>query len=193
MRKLVVLLALAFATAAFAGSDAPQPKNTTEKSASPQYIIGVEDVLSISVWKDQELTKALPVRPDGYITMPLIGDVVANGKTTIQVRDEITSRLLQYMNSPVVTVTVQEIRSRKVNVVGEIMKPGSFPLSDSMTVIDAIAQAGGFREFAKPSKIYVLRRNINGTTTRLPFNYKQAIRGGKEVLALQTHDTIVVP
>ena len=193
MRKGIFLLILACATAAFAGSDAPQPKNTAATSPSPQYVIGVEDVLTVSVWKDQELTKSLPVRPDGYITMPLIGDVMANGRTTTQVRDEISSRLLQYMNSPVVTVTVQEIRSRKINVVGEIMKPGSFPLSESMTVIDAIALAGGFREFAKPSKIYVLRANPNGTTTRLPFNYKQAIRGGKEVLGLQTHDTIVVP
>ena len=97
------------------------------------------------------------------------------------------------MNSPVVTVTVQEIRSRKINVVGEIMKPGSFPLTDSMSVIDAIALAGGYKEFAKQSKVYVLRRNPNGTTTRLPFNYKQAIRGSGPALALQTHDTIVVP
>lgn len=191
MRKLVVLLVLACATA-FAGSDAPQPKNTPA-ATTPQYVIGVEDVLAISVWKDQELTKSLPVRPDGFITMPLIGDILANGRTTGEVRNEITNRLLQFMNSPVVTVTVQEIRSRKINVVGEIMKPGSFPLSNSMTVIDAIALAGGFKEFAKPSKMYVLRMNPNGTTTRLPFNYKQAIRGGKEVLGLQTHDTIVVP
>lgn len=193
MRKIIFLLIVAFSATAFAGSDAPQPKNTPAAPASPQYVIGVEDILAISVWKDQELTKALPVRPDGYITMPLIGDVLANGRTTGEVRNEITSKLLQYMTSPVVTVTVQEIRSRKINVVGEIMKPGAFPLSDSMTVIDAIALAGGFREFAKPSKIYVLRRNPNGTTTRMPFNYKSAIRGGKEVLALQTHDTIVVP
>ncbi len=192
MRKFILLLLIACATAAFAGTDAPQPKSTPA-TPPPQYVIGVEDVLAVSVWKDQELTKSLPVRPDGYITMPLIGDVMANGRTSTEIRDEITSRLLRYMNSPVVTVTVQEIRSRKVNVVGEIMRPGAFPLTDSMTVIDAIALAGGFKEFAKQSKIYVLRTNPDGTTKRLPFNYKQVIRGGKQVLALQTHDTIVVP
>ncbi len=192
MRNFVFVLLLACATAGFAGTDAPQPKSPPT-AAAPQYIIGVEDILAVSVWKDQELTRNLPVRPDGYITMPLIGDVMANGRTSAAVRDEITERLLRYMNAPVVTVTVQEIRSRKINVVGEIMKPGAFPLTDSMTVIDAIAMAGGFKEFAKQSKVYILRRTPDGTTKRLPYNYKQAIRGGKEILALQTHDTIVVP
>jgi polysaccharide biosynthesis/export protein len=192
MRKLILSLLIACACAgSVAGSDAPQPKS--KPVATDSYIIGVEDVVAVSVWKDQELSRTLPVRPDGYITLPLVGDVLANGRTSIQVRDEITSRLLRYMNSPVVTVTVQEIRSRKINVIGEIMKPGSFPLSDSMTVIDAIALAGGFKEFAKESKIYVLRRNDDGTTTRLPFNYKKAIRGGGPTLALQTRDTVVVP
>lgn len=193
MKKLVVFLVLACALPCLASSDGPDTKTTNKVSADAPYVIGVDDVLSISVWKDQELTRTLPVRPDGYITLPLIGDIMANGQTSAQLRDEISNRLRKYMNDPVVTVTVQEIRSRHINVVGEIMKPGTFPMVNSMNVIDAIALAGGFKEFARTSKIYVLRQNDDGTTQRIAFDYKHAIRGNGKVLALQAHDTVVVP
>jgi polysaccharide biosynthesis/export protein len=193
MTKILCALLIATSVFCFAGTDDTGKTTETSNAVPEQYVIGVEDILAVSVWKDQELTRTLPVRPDGFITLPLIGDVMANGRTAAQLRDEITTRLTKYMNAPVVTVSVQEIRSRKINVVGEVMKSGSFPLTQSMTIIDAIAVAGGFKEFAKPSKIYVLRVNANGSTTKLPFNYKEAIRGSGQVLALQSHDTIVVP
>ena len=191
MRKWTLICVMACATVAMAGSDVPDPKITNVSQR--QYVIGVDDLLAVSVWKEQELTKTLPVRPDGYITLPLIGDVMAKGRTSTALRIEIMQRLQQFMKDPVVTVSVQEIRSRKINVVGKIMKPGEFPLSESMTVIDAIALAGGFKDFAKESKIYVLRVSPDGRTTRMPFDYKHAIRGGEKTFALQAHDTIVVP
>lgn len=169
---------------------------TTGPAATPaEYVIGTEDVLAINVWKEPDVSRTVPVRPDGKISLPLIGEIQAAGKTAKQLQSELSAGLQAYVASPEVTVIVQEVRSQKINVVGEVNKPGTFVLTKPMTVLDGLAQAGGFREFAKVSKIYVLRVNPDGTQTRFPFNYKKVIKGrdAAQNIQLESHDTIVVP
>jgi len=159
------------------------------------YVIGPDDVLSINVWREQELTRIVPVRPDGKISLPLVGDVEAAGSSAAQLQAILAEKLKNYVENPEVTVIVQEVRSLKFNVIGEVLRPGSYPLTKSLTVLDGLAAAGGFRDFAKLSKIYVLRQEANGTSTRIPFNYKDVIKGKKseQNISLQARDTIVVP
>ena len=167
----------------------------TIKSAKDEFVIGAGDVLAINVWKEQELSRQIPVRSDGRISLPLVGEIQAGGQTPKQLEAELKTKLKDYVSEPEVTVIVQEIRSQRFNVLGMVMKPGSYPLSNATTVLDAIAMAGGFRDFAKQKNVYVLRRASDGTQARLPFNYKDVVKGHKseENVALQSNDTVVVP
>jgi polysaccharide export outer membrane protein len=196
----------AFATAAllvFCGFDAAASNNGKAKGADAAkaatepagYTIGADDMLAVNVWKEPEISRTVLVRPDGNISLPLIGDLRANGRTPDQLRAEISQRLLGYLSDPEVTVIVQEARSQKFNILGEVERPGSYPLGKAMTVLDAIAVAGGFRDFAKTTRIFVLRVNSDGSRVRIPFNYKEAIKGQKlnQNTELQPHDTVVVP
>lgn len=163
--------------------------------AVPDYQIGVDDILAINVWKEPDLCRTLPVRPDGKITLPLIGDLQASGKTTQQLQQEIHNSLASFVAVPEVTVIVQEVRSQKFNIIGQVAKPGSYPLGESMTVLDAIAQAGGVGIYAKSNAIYVLRLRPDGSSVQLPFRYKQVLKGTNlsQNVKLQPRDTIVVP
>ncbi len=159
------------------------------------FIIGVDDVLAVNVWKETEVSRSVPVRSDGKISLPLVGEVQAAGETPHQLELAIAKRLQSYISEPEVTVIVQQINSQKFNILGQVTKPGFYSLANSPTVLDALAMAGGFRDFAKKKSIYVLRQNPDGTTTRLPFNYKDVIQGknaGQNV-KLQPHDTVYVP
>lgn len=162
--------------------------------ANSNFVIGNEDVLTISVWKEPELSRVIPVRTDGKISIPLIGELQASGKTPKQLQAEITGGLQSFISEPEVTVIVQEIKSLRFNILGHVQKPGSYLLSPPMTLVDAIAIAGGFRDFAKTKSIYVLRDD-GGKQVRLPFNYKQVIKGSHsdQNIQLQPRDTIVVP
>jgi polysaccharide biosynthesis/export protein len=198
LRIACALLWLALTALAAQEQTAPSTKPTTNPAPSangPEYVIGVDDLLAINVWKEPELTKVLAVRPDGKITLPLVGELTAAGLTALQLQEQLTEKLKDYVASPEVTVSVQEVRSLKFNVIGEVLRPGSYPLTKSLTVLDGLAAAGGFKDFAKTGKIYVLRRQASGSPTRLPFNYKQVIKGKKneQNIALQAGDTIVVP
>jgi polysaccharide biosynthesis/export protein len=168
---------------------------TTPKSHDDAYIIGVDDVLAINVWKEPEVSKTVPVRSDGKISLPLAGEVQASGQTPRQLELDLSRRLASYISEPEVTVIVQEIKSQKFNILGQVAKPGAYPITNNPTVLDAIAQAGGFRDFAKQKSIYVLRRNPDGTESRMPFNYKDLIKGKNvdQNIKLQSNDTIVVP
>ena len=159
------------------------------------YIIGVDDVLSISVWKEPEISRVVPVRSDGKISLSLVGEVTAGGKTPKDLKAEITEKLKSYISEPEVTVIVQEMRSKKFNIMGMVGRPGSFPLNGSMTVLDGLAVAGGFRDFAKKKAIYVLRKKTDGTDERLPFNYNDVIKGknSEQNVKLMPGDTVVVP
>src|SRR6184192_1339832 len=165
------------------------------KQHDDTFIIGVDDVLAVNVWKEAEVSRSVPVRSDGKISLPLVGEVQASGHTPRQLEQEIAKKLESYISEPEVTIIVQQINSRKFNVLGQVAKPGSYPLANSPTVLDAIAVAGGFRDFAKQKSIYVIRQNPDGTTTRLPFNYKDVIQGknAAQNVKLQPHDTVYVP
>lgn len=158
-------------------------------------MIGADDQLEINVWKEPELSKTIPVRSDGKISLPLAGELQAAGKTPIQLEDDITSRLRNFITEPAVTVMVTKINSLKFNVMGEVIRPGSYPLTTTTTVVDAIATAGGFRDFARKKSVYVLHQNPDGTESRLSFNYNQFVKGkdAKQNVHLQPGDTVVVP
>ena len=159
------------------------------------YVIGIDDVLAINVWKETELSRPVIVRPDGKITLPLVGDIEASGLTPKQLQDRLTKDLENYISKPVVTVIVQEAKSQKFNIVGEIQRPGAYVMTNTVTVLDAIAQAGGLREWAKGGSIYILRKRTDGGVQKIPFNYKKVIKGDhpEQNIRLQAKDTIVVP
>jgi polysaccharide export outer membrane protein len=185
-------------TAANTGAASPAGSPTTEApraaTIDPSYVIGAQDVINISVWKEPELSLQIPVRPDGKISLPLIRDIEAAGLTPLQLAADITARLKQYVADPQVTVIVAEIRSRRFYVLGEVPRPGAFPLLPHMTVLQAISTAGGFNQFANVSKIYVLRAE-DGKQLKFPFNYKKVIAGrnAEQNIELKSGDTIVVP
>ncbi len=164
-------------------------------SFSKEYKIGINDVLTINVWHEPDLSRNLVVRPDGKVTLPLIGDVRAAGKTPPQLEAELRSDLAQYIKDPALTVIVAEIRSRRVNIIGQVARPGAYSLTQQMGVLDIIAEAGGLRDFAKKNKIYVLRETSAGVRERLDYNYKDVVAArhdAKDIL-LQADDTVVVP
>jgi polysaccharide export outer membrane protein len=161
---------------------------------SNDYKIGAQDVLRIDVWKEDQLTRTVPVRPDGKISLPLLNDVQATGLTSMQLASVIMDGLRKYMNNPQVTVTVAEINSRRIYVTGEVSRPGNFSLLPNMTVLQALSNAGSFTQFARSKKIYVLR-NESGKQTKIPFNYSEAISGKhpEQNVLLRPGDVIVVP
>ena len=165
------------------------------KPHDENFIIGNDDVLAISVWKEPELTKSVPVRSDGKISLPLVGEMQATGRSPLQLEQDIVAKLKSFISSPEVTVIVEKVNSRKYNVLGEVTKPGAYPLTASTTIMDAIATAGGFRDFAKKSGVYVLRKGPNGSESRLKFNYKDFIKGkdSSQNIKLEPNDTIIVP
>lgn len=165
------------------------------KPHDDSFIIGNDDVLAINVWKEPDLSRSIPVRSDGRISLPLVGEVQAAGQTPLKLEQDIASKLQPYLEEPEVTVIVQQINSQKFNILGQVVKPGSYPITNSATVLDAIALAGGCRDFAKRSSIYILRHNSDGSEARISFNYKDVIKGKNmaQNIKLQPHDTIVVP
>ncbi len=181
--------------------DKPKPapemakQTADDKSKTDEYVIGPDDVLSIVVWKEPDFTKVVPVRPDGMISIALAGDIKAAGLTVRQLQDNLKKQLTAYVANPEVTVSVQEFHSQKFNIMGQVNKPGAYPLTGPTTILDALAQAGGFRDFAKTKKIYVLRIMADGKQVKLPFNYNEVIKGNQmnTNVALEPRDTIVVP
>jgi len=172
-------------------SDAP----ATARPHDDSFIIGNDDVLAISVWKEPDISRSIPVRSDGKISLPLVGEVQATGRTPLKLEQDIAAKLKSYIAEPDVTVIVQQINSQKFNILGQVNRPGSYPIATAATVLDAIAVAGGFRDFAKQKAIYVLRQSSDGTQTRLRFNYKEVVKGQNPAqnIKLQPRDTIVVP
>ena len=164
------------------------------KAHDDAYVIGNDDKLAISVWKEPDLTKEIPVRSDGKISLPLVGEIQASGRTPLQLENDIATRLKNYITVPEVTVIVEAINSKKYNILGMVGKPGSFTLTLSTTVMDAIAASGGFKDFAKTTKVHILRQNPDGTQTQLNFNYKEFIKGKNlsQNIKIQPQDTIIV-
>jgi polysaccharide export outer membrane protein len=179
------------APGAAAASQQPKALAATEDST---YVIGAEDVLDVNVWKEPDVSRSVPVRPDGKISLPLLNDVQAAGLTPMQLQAAITDGLKKFITGPQVTVVVMQINSRRIYVVGEVGRQGAIPMTPNMTVLQALSTAGGFSQFAKLNAIYVLRTE-NGRQVTYPFNYKEVIRGGRPAqnIVLKPGDTIVVP
>lgn len=160
----------------------------------PGYVIGPEDVLDINIWKEPEVSRVVPVRPDGRISLPLINDVQASGMTPQQLAATMTEKLRKYFNDPQVTVIVTAINSQRVFVVGEVLRAGAFPLIPGMTVLQALSSAGGFTTFANVKKIHVIRLR-DGKQIELHFNYQDVLKGNNpdQNIKLERGDTVVVP
>jgi polysaccharide export outer membrane protein len=174
---------------------ATAPAQLASKAHDASFVIGNDDILAINVWKEPDISRSIPVRSDGRISLPLVGEVQAAGRTPSQLEQDIASRLRNYIAEPEVTVMVQEIHSQKFNILGQVLKPGSYPLDVATTVLDAIAASGGFKDFANQKGVYILRQNPGGGQSRIPFNYKNVIKGKnpQQNIKLEPRDTIVVP
>jgi polysaccharide export outer membrane protein len=205
--KLAIIVLLALSIAGWAQNDSkskgqanPADSSTSANAnphgaaaSGPSYVIGPDDVLLISVWKEAELTNTLPVRPDGKISMPLLSDVQAAGLTPMQLAASLTEKLKKYLSDPRVTVVVTQINSQRIYVTGEVLHTGAMQLLPDMTVLQAVASAG-FTQFANTKGIYILRAS-NGKQQKFPFNYKQVVKGEdmNQNILLKPGDTIVVP
>lgn len=195
----ISILLLAMAAMGWAGDDPKQSKSGTADSkepvsaAGPSYVIGGDDTLHVSVWKEPDLTATLPVRPDGMISLPLLNDVQAAGLTPMQLAASITEKLKKYIADPHVTVVVTQMNSQRIFVTGEVLHTGAMTLLPNMTVLQAVSSAG-FSQFANTKGIYVLR-NENGKQQKYNVNYKQLVKGESmdQNIILKPGDTIVVP
>jgi len=170
-----------------------RPGTSPGVSVPAGYTIGVDDRLTISFWRDKELTADVVVRPDGRISLPLINDIEAAGLTPDQLRARVFELASRFIDQPTPTVVVREIRSRMVFITGNVEKPGPFPLNGPMTVMQLIASAGGLKEFVSGKDIVILRRE-NGRDLRLPFNYQSVVKGHKveQNIEMRPGDTVIV-
>jgi polysaccharide export outer membrane protein len=177
-----------------AAPPAPEPAAPdTAKAPADSYVIGASDVIAVTVFKEPTLSGSLLVRPDGMISMSLLGDVKASGKTPLQLADEIAVKLKKYVQDPNVTVVLNQNNSKVVYLMGELAKPGPVFMTPGMTLLQAIATGGGLTPYANSKKIYILR-NTGGKQEKIPVQYKQALKGdGSLNLTLNPGDTIVVP
>jgi polysaccharide export outer membrane protein len=202
--KFIHVLILAFAVSSVTGLEG-QTNDKTSKPADPaappavaatasdSYVIGASDVLNITVWKEPTLSGTILVRPDGMISLALLGDVQASGLTPLQLAEQISAKLKKYIQDPNVSVVISQIHSKVVYMLGEVVKRGPVEMTSGMTVLQAIASASGLTDFANKKKIYILR-NDSGTQQRIPVNYKEALKGDNgSDLVLKPGDTIVIP
>lgn len=187
---IVAVLGTSVAAADESSKDGP----ATARSGPDEYRIGPEDVLQISVWNHEAMSRTVPVRPDGKISLPLLNDVQAKGLTPLQLREFLIKRLAEYMPNPEVSVIVTDVRSFKVSVMGEVPRPGRYELRSWTTVLDVLALVGGFNQYAARSRIVVLRPN-GKTMTRIPFNYNKVVSASpeQENFYLQSGDIVLVP
>src|SRR5580765_3932240 len=191
-----MVLALSMWAVSEGGEPAADARPHVETAASdlPGYRIGPEDVLQVSVWGNDAVSRTAPVRPDGRISLPLLNDVQAAGLTPMELRDELGRRLAEYIPHPEVAVSVTEVKSFKVSVIGAVVKPGRYELKSRATVIDVLAMAEGFTEFAARSRVVVLRSD-GSRTERLPFDYDKVAAGnaGQSNFYVHAGDIVVVP
>jgi len=169
-----------------------KPAAITVAGADADYKIGPQDMVRIDVWKEPDISRTIPVRPDGKISLPLLNDVQASGLTAMQLAAYLRESLMKYLTNPQVTVTVTEINSRRVFVTGEVAHSGALALLPGMTALQALSSSGGFTQFAREKSIYILRSE-NRKQVKIPYNYKDVLKSKKEDIPLQPGDVIVVP
>jgi polysaccharide export outer membrane protein len=203
--KSEFLIALLLSTTTIAGfgqqKEAADPAGTApvlptapNLASNSSYIIGASDVLTVTVWREATLSGPILVRPDGMISLPLLGDVLASGLTPLQLADQIALKLKKYYQDPKVSVVVSQIHSKLVFLIGEVNKKGPVEMTPGMTLLEAISSAGGLTDFANSRKIYLLRNQEGGSQVKVPVEYKKALKGdGNFNIALKPGDTIVVP
>jgi polysaccharide export outer membrane protein len=202
--RFIALAAVLAAGAAGCASGGPVASATKGASgatipaaaaAREEYVIGPEDVIQITVWRNENLSRTVPVRPDGKISLPLVNDVQAAGLTALELRDEIIRRLKEFVAAPDVTVAVTQINSLKISVLGQVGKPGVYDLKQRVSVLEAVAMAGGLTPFAAANRLVVLRKGPDGRLVRIAVRYKDLVDGKDERqnILLQRGDTIVVP
>jgi polysaccharide export outer membrane protein len=177
---------------ALAGTDPDKRSGAAGPVVNDEYRLGPGDKLRIEVYKDPQLSQSLQIRPDGKITLPLIGDIMASGSTSLELRDAIAAAFKDYITNPTVTVIVVEAVASQIYVMGEVAKAGALPLNGPTTVLQALAMAGGFKDFANTKNVKVLRPTRNGVET-LHFNYKDAVNGDEKPFFLKSGDTVIVP
>jgi len=196
-----LLLALCMGAQEAAGRQHPQAVTSAANELAkkvatqdPNYVIGSQDMLDISVWREPDFSRTVPVRPDGKISLPLLNDMQAAGLTPSQLAEELTKSLNKFVTNPQVTIIVTQINSQRFYVLGEATRPGAYTLIPDMTILQALSNAGGFTTYANAKKIYLLRQE-NGKQQKLSFNYKDVISGKRteQNIALKNGDTIVVP
>ena len=206
MAGIAMLLSVGAANASAQAKDAAQQANKPADTKSvpapvsavipndPNYVIGPSDMLNIDIWKQPDISRTVPVRPDGKISLPLVNDVQASGLTPLQLQASLTDKLKGFVNNPEVTVIVTQVNSQRIYVLGQIARPGAVDMLPNMTVLQAIASAGGPAQFAKDKSIYILR-NEGGKQIKFPFNYPDVIKGKhpEQNILLKPGDTIVVP
>jgi polysaccharide export outer membrane protein len=186
------LVVAAIAVSALTGCATTESRPPAASPSSAPYRIGPNDTVEVDVWKDGSLSAAMPVRPDGAITVPLAGDVRALGRTAQQIRHEIERRLRPTLRDPIVTVLVKDANSASFSVLGEVVHPGAFPLHGAVSVLDAIALAGGLTAYADGDQLVLLRSDRAGKSHRYELSYKQEIDGANPV-PLSAGDVLVVP
>jgi polysaccharide biosynthesis/export protein len=162
------------------------------EAVGSDYVLTIGDKLRVEVYREPQLSQSVEVRPDGKVTLPLVGDVSAAGMTPAKLGESLSEKLRAYLTNPVVTVIVAEATPPAVYVMGEVNSPGMLPLRAPLNVMQALAMAGGFKEFANTKNIRILRRGTTGVET-IRFNYKEAVDSGKRPIVLQPGDTVVVP
>jgi polysaccharide biosynthesis/export protein len=194
---LTFALALASSGTAVAQTTGSTPDNSPSSAngaaGATEYRLAIGDKLRIEVYKDPQISQSLEIRPDGRITLPLIGDVPAAGATPRELTTTLTDRLREYMTNPVVTVIVSEATPPMIYVMGEVNSPGGQTVRGPVTVLQALAMAGGFREFANTRRIRILRKNADGTIDTIPFDYRQAVNRADRPMMLEPGDTVIVP
>ena len=196
--RILVVGAAMLTTLMVTGASAQQPPGPVRAKPAPagveEYRIGPEDVLAITVWKNDAMSRVLPVRPDGMISLPLVDDVMAAGLTPMELRNVLAQKLTEFVPSPAVTVVVNDVRSFKVSVIGEVMRPARYELKSRTSVLDVLALAGGFNQFAARTRIVVLRQE-GDKKVRIPFNYNRVTSGSadEENLYLRPGDIVLVP
>ena len=191
--RVTILLAMVLVAQNVMAQAAQAPPQASPAYGDTEFRLGPGDVIDVSVYQEKELSTTVPVRPDGKISIPLIGELSASGKTATDLQKEISQKYTKYIAQPAVTVVVKEVNSPKVSVLGEVKNPGVYKIKERATVLDAIAMAGGLTEYAKKDKITVIRTETDGSQHRLKFNLDDHIKGRKiDPFYVFPYDTIYI-
>jgi len=188
---ITVIIVGAFLSTAFAQRPALNP--IARAYGESEFKLGPDDVVEVFVYKEQELSTTVVVRPDGKISLPLIGELSVNGKSSLELQKEVSQKLTQYIAQPTVNVIVKEVNSAKVSVAGEVKTPGMYKISARATILDAVALAGGFTEYAKRSKVTLIRVSANGQQQQYQINVEDQLKGRKgDLFFILPYDKIYV-